>query len=209
MAIPHIDTFEYDIADEIKRKEASIGDIASAGGDLGNRPDKKTPSFVFILLSLIILIIAGGAAYFGYEYYINKLNPPQPVVPIQIPQANDTTLLPSLSPGFPENIGRFISNVKRSPDGYTLTINSYSPVFTYIFNNENNYAGDVAYALGEERPLIGEDTFIFTDVTINNQNMRVGNSASSTLVYAFVNSTYLLFATSTESILVLRSAIVH
>jgi hypothetical protein len=208
MSIPHIDTFEYDIADEIKRKEASMGDIASASGDIGNHPPKKS-SLLFIFASVLVLVIAAAAAYFGYVYYINKINPPQPKVPIQIPAASDTTLLPMLSPSFPESIGRYVTNVEKKDAGYILTISSYSSLFAYIFNNENTFAQDVAYSLGEERPENGDTAFLFRDVTLSNQNMREGTTGSSTLVYAFVNSKYLLFATSTESILALRGFVIH
>lgn len=49
----------------------------------------------------------------------------------------------------------------------------------------------------------------FEDVTISNQNMRIWKSATSTVVYAFVNTKTIAIASSTEGILELRGDILR
>ena len=51
--------------------------------------------------------------------------------------------------------------------------------------------------------------FSFKDITINNQNMRIATSASSTVIYAFIGSEALVFSSTTEGILLLRSDILR
>jgi hypothetical protein len=215
MTVPNIDTFENDITSEIKSKEATIGDIASASGDVGNIPQPQNISpFLLIIASVFIIIITTGIIYFGYVYYNKKMNPPVNTAPIQIPEENDTTLLPEISPSFTDAIGRFVTNVEKKPNGYVLTLiddfSSFSSVYSYMIKNASYYAKDIASAV-DSFVNTGTTTppFIFSDVTINNQNMRVGESASSTVVYAFINNRSLIISSSTAGILFLRSEIVR
>ena len=214
MSVPNIDTFENDISTEIKQKEATIGDIASAGGDIGNSSEQqkqKISPVLFILISVVVLVAAGAILYFGYGYYTKNINTSVTSTPIlKIPKTNDVTLLPKISPLFPDAFGRFITNVEKKPDGYILTFadtfTAYSSIFAYMIKNEGDYANDIAQAVGSPSDA-GTTTpsFTFLDTTINNQNMRVGNSASSTIVYAFINTQALVISSSTEGIFLLRS----
>ncbi len=54
-----------------------------------------------------------------------------------------------------------------------------------------------------------DELLTFNDITLSNQNMRIAESASSTFVYAFVGASHLIFATSTDAIITLRSAILR
>lgn len=211
MAVANIDTFEHDIAEEIKNKDASLGDIAGAGGEIGNtQTSKGSSSFLFVIFGVFLLITAGGAAYFGYRYYENKINPPVHTTPVVIPTNNDTSLLPSLSPEFPNAFGYVVTSVTHSPYGYTILISSHSTVFAYMIKNESTYADDIAKAVGNPRDTSTTTVpFSFTDMTLDNQNMRVGTSGSSTVVYAFINNKALVIASSTENILSLRNGILH
>ena len=120
MITPNIDTFEHDITDEIKNKEASIGDIASAGGDIGNTMNKNRPiSPVSILvISLFVVLLAGFSVYAGYYYYNKKISPPKNKDLVLAPEINDTRLLQTLSPSFVEAIGRFVTGVEKTNYGY-------------------------------------------------------------------------------------------
>ena len=215
MAVPNVDTFENDITDEIKHKEATIGDIASASGDIGNAPQsQKIFPILSVLISIFILIITAVVLYFGYNYYSKKINPPVNTAPVQILKNNDTSLLQNVSPLFPDALGRFVTNVEQKPSGYILTLTNtfttYSSVFAYMIKNESEYADDIANAVGS-----GRDTstttplFKFSDTTINNQNMRVGTSGSNIVVYAFINTQALVISSSTEGIFSLRGDILH
>ncbi len=61
MSIPNVDTFEHDISEEIKVKEATITDIASAGGDVSNSPTPhaNTSRLLLILGGIFILVVIG------------------------------------------------------------------------------------------------------------------------------------------------------
>ena len=210
MAVPHIDTFEHDIATEIKEREATIGDIASAGGDIGNvLPEEKKPfPFGMVLLTVLIVLITVGIGYFGYTYYNKKINPIPSTSPVVIPKEEDTSLLPALSPAFPDTIGRAVTDIKRSEYGYTLILNNYSLVFAYMLKNEFSYADDIARAVGTSRDTsTTTPPFLFSDITIENQNMRVGISGSSMVVYAFVGTNALIIASSTDNVLKLRGTV--
>lgn len=214
MPLETVDTFEHDIATEIKQKEATIGDIASAGGDVGNIPlVKENSSMITFFVIFFVLVTATVVSYYGYTYYNDKVNPVPKTSPVVIPPTQDSSLLSTISSSFPSSIGSAVNNVKKLPAGYEIYItssNSYSSVFAYMIKNENVYADDVAKSLGVERDTsTTTPPFIFTDITINNQNMRVGKSASSTIVYAFINTEALVISTSTEGILSLRSDILH
>jgi hypothetical protein len=79
-----------------------------------------------------------------------------------------------------------------------------------MLKNEDLYADELAFAIGSPREVSTSSLpFIFTDVTRNNQNMRVGTSGSSTIIYAFVNTNTLVISSSTEGILALRGGILR
>jgi hypothetical protein len=59
MASPIVDTFEHDIANEIRQKEASIADIASAVGDIGNDDDETQKNKTPLIGIVVILILCG------------------------------------------------------------------------------------------------------------------------------------------------------
>ncbi len=95
--------------------------------------------------------------------------------------------------------------MQRSEYGYTLQVLGYTNTYAYMIKNESLYADELALAVGSPRDTgTSSVPFTFTDVTLNNQNMRVGISGSSTLVYGFVNTTTLVVSSSTEGILALR-----
>jgi hypothetical protein len=51
--------------------------------------------------------------------------------------------------------------------------------------------------------------FIFSDMTILNQNMRVGMSGKNAIYYAFIDNKALVFSKSSEGILTLKNAILR
>lgn len=212
MITVNIDTFEHDISSEIKRKEATIGDIASATGNIGNTPAPHATS-PFLILGVTILCLSGiiAAGLFGYMYYTKKQTLASQPKTTPLGPALPTISLSALSPVLDQEIGRFVNNVQESEYGYSMTVISYSPVYAYMIRNEGVYADEIAQAVGSPRDTSTTTSpFIFTDVTTSNQNMRLGTSASSTIVYAFVNNTQtLLIASTTERILSLRGAILH
>lgn len=209
MSIPNIDTFEHDIAEEIKNKEATIGDIAAASGDIGNTSNPPASLSTLVVSLGILFLIA--VALIGVILFMKYSK-----TPVSSPATTQTTTTPpglqmgSISPTLDSAIGASVGNIERSEYGYTIEILSYSDVFAYMLKNESRYADELAEAVGSPRDTsTTTQPFAFSDVTMNNQNMRVGTSGSSTVVYAFVNTSHLLISPNSEGILSLRSAILR
>ena len=140
-------------------------------------------------------------------------------------------------------IGQYVTKIDKRGKGFILTLSSYSAVFSYMLRNENDFADELARALGvprSDKPITREvvvsktgtttgatgtssvtvvttlgtttetftpSPFVFTDITVSNQNMRIATSASSTVVYAFIGTQKLLIASSIEELLSLRSSL--
>ncbi|MEZ0208592.1 MAG: hypothetical protein ACAH17_00240 [Candidatus Paceibacterota bacterium] len=209
MSIPNIDTFEHDISEEIKNKEASIADIAAASGTIGNTEQTSGGSNLFFILGglfiFAIICVLGVLLYFTAK---NSSTPTQTAT-TTIPTTS-TSLLYGLSPTLSDGISSHIQNVKKGDYGYTITLSSYTGAFAYMLKNESAYADEIALTFGEPRDTSTTTLpFMFTDVTLNNQNMRVGTSGSSTIVYAFINAQALIIASSTQGILSLASDILQ
>lgn len=159
---PKVDTFQQDIADEIKRKDASLAEISAASNNVGNNPEdtakKPVPVFLITLIGLFILGMFGvaGLAYF---YFTDSLLPPSAqsveVSPDQVPKV--IAALPTLSPTLNTQIGRYVTAVEKKDTGYIITINSYSPVFSYMVRNENEYIEELAKVISPA-PLVATTT---------------------------------------------------
>ncbi len=210
MSIPNVDTFEHDIAEEIRTKEATLTDIASAGGDVGNIPSSsaQTSNALFLIGALFIVAVLGiGVALFFFHTSGNGNQTPAATTTI-LPDSKNILL--AASPTIHDAIGEGIGRITKSEYGYTMEILSYGAVFSYMLKNENAYADELAFAVGSPRDTgTSSFPFAFADVTLNNQNMRIGTSGSSTVVYAFVNARTLLVSSTTESLLALRSSILN
>lgn len=210
--VPNIDTFEYDIKDEIKKKEASITEIASSSNDINNTPkegEKKvmSPSLI-ILISVVILLVSLTLAYLGYSYYENKVNPKVTNQIIERPIILDKSLLPVLSSSISNNLDRYVDSVEKKNDGFIVRINSYSPVFSYFIKNEDVISKDLIKALNEG---IGDEnlTLIFKDLTVNNINMRIATNASTTVIYSFISNKGVVISNTVEGIINLSSDIIR
>lgn len=152
---PKVDTFEHDIAEEIKRKDASMTEISAARKDIGNdglaEEEIKKPAPV-LLITLILVFIFGfiGLLAVLYFYFTDSLLPPSqesvPVTVTDIPKVNKS--IGSVSATLDREIGRYITNVEKQEAGYILTISDYSPVFAYMVRNEEDYIEELVQAVG-------------------------------------------------------------
>lgn len=143
-----VDTFEHDIADEIRRKEANLAEIQAVSKqnspNLDVIPQKKLPWMTIVLAIVLVLSLLGigGVVYF---YYNDSLLPPsskeQEVTKNDIPKV--TADLALLSPTLGSEIGRFITGVEKKPSGYIFTISNYSAVFGYMTRNEMSYVDEL------------------------------------------------------------------
>lgn len=240
-----VDTFEHDIANEIRHKEVSVTEVVSAGNDVGNSP-VEAPKNQFAIMGIVtILILCGvvGIGYLAYSYYFGETKPVTQIdTTVTKPAPNSALQLISISPRLNEALGNFLTDIKKSNSGYSITITSYSPVFAYMIRNEKDFADEIGQAVGnvhtgqEQLPPPSEVTvtstttgtstpttststetapieniptteYIFHDVTLSNQNIRVGTSVYGTVAYAFIGTKTLVISSSPEGILTLRSNI--
>lgn len=249
MTAPIVETFEHDIADEIRHKEASITDIVTAVGDIGNNEEVKKNNMPLIV-SVSVLAIFGliGSCIVGYMYYTGAISPTtKNTSPLQPSQqvTKKSSSLTTISPTLEQAIGNFLSNPQKTKDGYSVTITSYSPVFAYMIKNEQAYGDDLGLAVGNGHTIKRNDqatttqaitstssiatssqatstnsqasggdqelttSYVFSDITISNQNMRIGNSVYGTVVYAFIGTNHLVISSSTSGILALRSSVLQ
>lgn len=211
MTVPNIDTYEYDVAEEIKKKEASFTDIASASGDIGNTPEqKKTASLLVpLLLAVLFFVMVGAGGGYYYLFVLHKpATSPTPLTQAELPSG--MMRAEDVSETLAQAVGTSFGSIRTSEYGFTITLQEYTPVFAYMLRNEPAFAEELAFAVGSPRDTsTSSPPFEFRDVTRSNQNMRVGTSASSTVVYAFVNNSHLVVSSSTEGILSLRGAIIR
>jgi hypothetical protein len=145
--VPKVDTFEVDIANEIKRKEASLAEISAASNNVGNNDGitipRKPPVF-FIALGIFFLFAVLGLAALAYFYY--SLQTPQivPQTPATTQAVEKTADIDKISPTLGAQIGRFVATVTKKDQGYILAVKEYSPVFAYMTRNENDYIDELS-----------------------------------------------------------------
>lgn len=151
-----VDTFEQDIAEEIKRKEASMSEIAVASSATSNPSadivelPKKPPVFFYALITVFSLSLF-GIGLLSY-FYFTKMEeiaplPKESVTPLATPKT--TTTIETLSPTLASQLSRFITSVDKKDLGYVITINDYGAVFSYMSRNEENYAKELLSVLNE------------------------------------------------------------
>ncbi len=261
---PPVDTFEHDIANEIRHKEASITDIAAAVGDIGNTNKEERSSggsglLIGVVLALVLCAIIGLVAM-GYLYYSGKYNPFLAKVETSEPKKSVSTygaMLNSVYPTINQAIGIHITGIEKAPSGYIVTISSYSPVFSYMVKNEQVFKDELGMSvnsqggtkpkadpvpsatttvatqpvttqgstttiststqqvIGSTTPVVVEEEQVvvnpddFYDVTIDNQNMRIGNSLFGPVAYAFVGTHHVVFSSTPLGIISLRNSILR
>lgn len=209
--LPKIETFEYDITNEIKTKEANIRDIAVSNGTIENKEEDNSRNKNLMLISvsafLILISVISVIVYFLYSQKQETL--PAPKVAQRSANGFKEKDLSSRLPLLYEKVGRFITKGEETPYGFSLSLDNYNEVFAFMLKNENQFSDELSKLLKVNLYMSTSSALLsFTDITINNQNMRTLTNGSSTIVYSFLNTEYLLLSTSTEGILSMRSAII-
>lgn len=167
MASPGVDTFEHDIANEIRQKEASIADIASAVGDIGNTTTEEKTVLPKPSSSLtgvvVILVVCGviGLIFVAYLFFNGELDSyinggktsPSVVSELPIKKESSSLSVKKISPILDESVGHYLENVRKSNYGYSLSITSYSPVYAYMIKNDSLFGDELATAVGNTHTL--------------------------------------------------------
>lgn len=184
MSLKNIDTFEQDIAQELKKKEVAVREAPPTSRTVGNiqqeAPERRSP-IIFIVLGILMLSTLTGSSYFGYTFYVNALNPPQAVIQATLPVVKTkTSMLAEISPSFPDAIGMFVTNVTKNQYGYTVSISSFSPVYAYMLRNEKDFGDDVARSLGVERGTMSTP-IIYDAATLTTSTATTSTSSKPTV----------------------------
>ncbi len=154
MPTPKVDTFESDIAEEIKRKDAAYGEVASelvpppvTTAEV-SKPIKPAPVFLIVLIAFFSSGVI-GLICLAYYYFTDSLLPPSQksldVNQHQVPKV--AAPLATLSKTLNAQIGTYVTGVEKRDVGYIISINSYSPVFAYMVKNEDSYMNELATTL--------------------------------------------------------------
>ncbi len=190
-----VDTFEHDIADEIRRKEASLAEIQAVSKQNSptiNIDPPKTLPWLTITLVVGLIIAVVGISSLAYYYFTDSLLPPS--AEPQVINKNDipkvVTDISKLSPSLSAGIGRFSTLVEKKEAGYVITLNNYTEVFAYMTRNEDAYIGE----------LVG----IYTKTTATSTEVVVQENTATTTEEGLATSTKpkttkVLVASSTET----------
>lgn len=144
--VPKVDTFEQDIASEIKRKEASLTGISASSNNVGNDPvplPKKPPIFLMAIIAFFILSLL-GFGFLGYLYFSSTAKQQEEQISPVTPIPKVTSDMHTVSSTLDGQIGRFVTKVEKKDQGYVLTISDYSAVFAYMTRNETSYIDELA-----------------------------------------------------------------
>ncbi len=194
-----VETFEHDISDEIRRKEATLAEIQEVTNHTNpsdSLPQKKAPILLIILGTLLILTFCGigGLAYY---YFTNPLLPPS-AQSVPIYESNIPKMLlevTKLSPTLGGEIGRFVSLVEKKDKGYILSINSYSVVFAYMIRNEPAYIDELLMLFPENSAAASSSQqLVITSTTTLQKSTTTPTTSTSTST----STKGLLRATSTK-----------
>lgn len=191
--MPKVETFEHNIVEEIKRKDASLTEISAASNNVGNDPvilPKQKPIFL-IVLGVLFIVFLGALIGIWYFYFTDSLLPPS-----QGEQQLSTNSVPkvpadlkTLSPALAQEIGRFVKSVEKKDRGYVLTITEYAPVFAYITRNETSYIEELANLFA---PLPGNTATSTTET-------KATTPATTTLATSTLQKATTTIATSTTA----------
>lgn len=227
MSVAHIDTFEHDVAEEVKTKEASVVTIASASNDVGNPTDPSpiVPAFskpevpssggfwsehrqqITIIVGIVfcILLISLAAWYYVTQIQSNTAAPTQnPALGTTTPSITQNTALTisSLSPVLQGAIGDFVSSIQKTDTGYILTLESFSPVYVYMLKNEKAYVDELSFSLQQPQNMTTEEVLIAPpqpDVLTANANTPLASTTrtSTTTGTTTASSSVVRLATTT------------
>ncbi len=188
--VPKVDTFEHDIADEIRRKEASLAEIQAVSKQ--SSPTIQTPvptkkPWTVIILGVLLVVSLLGIGGVAYYYFNDSLLPPssQEVAITKKDLPKVATDLAKLSPTLETSIGRFVSGVEKKDGGYILTITNYSAVFGYMTRNEDIYVTELAAVFTGTTPATSTPKVAVasttTPTTISTSTQPVATTTKTTL----------------------------
>ncbi|MBP6888214.1 MAG: hypothetical protein KBC21_00780 [Candidatus Pacebacteria bacterium] len=197
--VPKVDTFARDISDEIKHKEASLADIATASNDIGNNEttlvENKSSRIFGVAITFLVVGIMGLIGFI--YYYFVTMSEPSVTNQTRITTTTETpikkaTTLSSLSTTLNENIGKHVTSVTKNGAGYVITLSSYSPVFAYMTRNESDYISELLETLNsssvqEKGKVKGATTTASS--TEQNQSLTTSPSGTTSSAITAIEST--------------------
>jgi len=146
--LPKVDTFSQNIAEEIRRKEASLAQIQGEAAPQNHElilPKKNLP-LIFIIgpFLLVCILLLACVAYFFFPTTQKTSQEGKQSTPVTANNEKSLQELTKLSPALASHIGRFVSRIEKRDAGYIITITSYPSVFAYMTRNEESYINELA-----------------------------------------------------------------
>lgn len=225
MTLQKIETFEHDIADEVLKKEESATRVAATDALVQDvqkeaaqmaQTQKASPLFLSIIIAIVVIVILGAGGYFAYAFFAKKDSAPavpaktaQPATPqAQNAPATSVSFFDKTFPELKDGMSRYVRKAEKNPYGFTLYITDYTSTFAFVVKNEGLFAESLANALDIPADF-RSGAYVFTDATVANNNMRVGKSGESSVVYSFIGSNAIVISTSTDGVVQASGAIIR
>lgn len=195
--IPIIRTLESDILDQVKAGELDQRKILTEqldskplyGGDIYAAADKVAKRKKIILYSslvLTILLVVGGILF--YNYWSNLKNQtPTAEVPIKKYTVNDIWINP------PIQLVNYTGEATTTKDSIIVKIKDFNSLYYYSLNNETIF-NQVAKDLYNYNTLGN-----FSDISIENNDLRIADGGNGPLVYGFLDKNYLIVSNGIDS----------
>ena len=189
-----IHTFNTDIEEELKKKDANILDITNANN---NHIEPSEPPNYRILFIALILSVSMALIYYAINFYIDNN-----LINTNISKQNtDISATSTILTTEKDNLQTLMSNSYSALYPY---IDLYLKDKSYLIYKIKNYDGLINVLISNENNIKTDmqkyfDTYgeleQFKDVAYNNWDMRIASSiaTSSTIIYAIANKEYVIF----------------
>lgn len=197
--IPVIRTFEDDILDQVR--SGNIDQRKVLVDELDSRPFEQSTDIyaaaeqverkkkIIIISSIILglLILFGGGFVYYYYNYIRVV--PQPVVevPVKVYTVADIWTNPTTQ------LISYTSTATTTESSIIVSIKDFNALYYYVLNNENIF-NDVA-----RNKFHYNSVDKFSDISVQNNDLRIADGESGPLVYGFVDKKFLVISNSLES----------
>lgn len=196
-----IHTFNTDIEEELKKKDANILDIAIANN---NHIEPTEPPNYRAILTVFILFLLMALSYYAINLYIKKIEREDYAVNQNNNIAASSTVaavgetLQNLMPSSYNSLYPYIDFNSRNRNYLIYKINNYDGLVNILISNENSIKIDMQKYFSRDE-ILGD----FKDLAYNNWDMRIASSTNinkaNVLIYAIANKKYVIFADDLKS----------
>ncbi len=206
---PIVHTFSSDIEEEIRKKDATIIDVATSGINKISPADPPNYKIIFILVIIFIIITILTLSFYTYK---NNLENTPSINTLPAGNTKDSSLITTsvkISNIKQDELAIYMPDSKNSLSPYIKLINqnkgymlykviTYDGLQSALLNNEDKIIYDLTRYYGYSEPFDKfKDVNMFgVDMRAAKETLTTGNKA---LYYGVVNRAYVIFANSNIS----------